>query len=77
MVVPRDVISEKFSVPRMVKSYSRIPDVVELPHLIQIQVDSYEIFKAEGLRELFAEISPIADFTGNRLEMRFTDYGFG
>jgi DNA-directed RNA polymerase subunit beta len=40
-------------------------------------VDSYEIFKREGLRELFDEISPIADFTGNRLEMRFADYSFG
>jgi DNA-directed RNA polymerase subunit beta len=77
MVVPRNVVAEKFSVPHVVKSYSRIPDVIALPHLIQIQVDSYEIFKREGLRELFDEISPIADFTGNRLEMRFADYSFG
>src|SRR6266571_2496240 len=77
MVVPRDVVYEKFRVPQIVKSYSRIPDVISLPHLVQIQLDSYEIFKQEGLRELFDEISPISDFTGNRLEMRFTDYGFG
>ncbi len=77
MVVPRDVVYEKFRVPHIVKSYSRIPDVISLPHLVQIQVDSYEVFKAESLRELFAEISPIADFTGNRLEMRFSDYRFG
>jgi DNA-directed RNA polymerase subunit beta len=77
MVVPRDVVYEKFSVPHLTKSYSRIPDVIKLPHLVQIQVDSYEIFKLEGLRELFSEISPIQDFTGNRLEMRFTDYSFG
>ncbi len=77
MVVPRDVVYEKFRVPSIVKSYSRIPDVEPLPHLVQIQVDSYEVFKKEGLRELFDEISPISDFTGNRLEMRFTDYRFG
>ncbi len=76
MVVPRDIIAEKFSVPQLTKSYSRIPDVVPLPHLIQIQVDSYEIFKKEGLRELLDEISPISDFTGNRLEMRFGSYSF-
>ncbi|HET8945214.1 MAG TPA: DNA-directed RNA polymerase subunit beta, partial [Dehalococcoidia bacterium] len=77
MVVPRDVVYEKFRVPNIVKSYSRIPDVVDVPYLVQIQVDSYEVFKQESLRELFDEISPIADFTGNRLEMRFTDYSFG
>src|SRR3990172_9274578 len=77
MVVARDVVYEKFRVPQVVKSYSRIPDVIDLPHLVQIQVESYEVFKREGLRELFTEISPIQDFTGNRLEMRFTDYGFG
>jgi DNA-directed RNA polymerase beta subunit len=74
MVVPRDVIAEKFSVPKLVKSYSRIPDVLPLPNLIQIQLQSYEIFKREGLRELLDEISPIQDFTGNRLEMRFAGY---
>jgi len=76
MVVPREVVYEKFRVPHIVKSYSRIPDVIPLPALVQIQVDSYKVFIDEGLRELFAEISPIQDFTGNRLEMRFTDYRF-
>ena len=77
MVVPRDVIAEKFSVPKLVKSYSRIPDVVHLPNLIKIQLDSYEWFKREGLRELLDEISPIEDFTGNAMELRFGEYTFG
>src|SRR3990170_7556035 len=77
MVVARDPLQDKFHVPSLRKSYSRIPDVAGLPHLVQIQLDSYEVFKTEALRELFAEISPIQDFTGNRLEMRFTDYSFG
>src|SRR5437867_2673394 len=77
MVVPRNVVQEKFRVPNIVKSYSRIPDVIRMPHMVQIQVDSYGVFKREALRELFDEISPIADFTGNRLELRFTNYSFG
>ncbi len=77
MVVPRDVVYEKFRVPQIVKSYSMIPDVIRMPHMVQIQVDSYGVFKREALRELFDEISPISDFTGNRLEMRFADYRFG
>jgi len=77
MVIARDPFQDRFRVPSLRKSYSRIPDVASLPHLVQIQLDSYEIFKDEGLRELLDEISPIQDFTGNRLEMRFTDYSFG
>src|SRR3990170_9106286 len=77
MVVARDPLPDKFRVPSLRKSYSRIPDMVSLPHLVRIQLDSYEVFKSEGLRELLDEISPIQDFTGNRLEMRFTDYSFG
>src|SRR3989337_1086454 len=77
MVLARDPFQNKFHVPSLRKSYSRIPDVAGLPHLVQIQLDSYAVFKKEGLRELLDEISPIQDFTGNRLEMRFTDYSFG
>ena len=58
MVVPREVVYEKFRVPHIVKSYSRIPDVIEPPPLVQIQVDSYKVFIDEGLRELLDEIYP-------------------
>jgi DNA-directed RNA polymerase subunit beta len=47
------------------KSYARIPDVLPLPHLIQVQLESYEAFQDEGLRELFDEVSPIESFNGN------------
>src|SRR3989304_3613622 len=77
MVLPRNIVDEKFRVPQIVKSYSHIADVISLPHLVEIQLQSYEIFKREGLRELLDEISPMQDFTGNRLELRFTAYGFG
>jgi DNA-directed RNA polymerase subunit beta len=42
-----------------------------MPGLIQIQLDSFEWFKREGLRELFEEISPIEDFTGKNLSLEF------
>ena len=63
------------------KSYARIPDVLETPNLIQIQQESYrwvcDPALDGGLKELFSEISPIKDFTGNRYELHFPSYGFG
>jgi DNA-directed RNA polymerase subunit beta len=47
------------------KSYARIPDVLPLPELIEVQLESYRWFQTEGLRELFDEISPIQSFNGN------------
>ncbi|MBN1995435.1 MAG: DNA-directed RNA polymerase subunit beta [Anaerolineae bacterium] len=57
------------------KSYARIPDVLELPQLIEVQLKSFQAFKDEGLRELFEEISPIVSFNKN-LELHFWDYRF-
>ncbi|MBM3959186.1 MAG: DNA-directed RNA polymerase subunit beta [SAR202 cluster bacterium] len=56
------------------KSFNRIPRVVEVPNLIQVQIQSFEWLIREGLRELFDEISPIEDFSGGRFELRFGDY---
>ncbi|MBI2645054.1 DNA-directed RNA polymerase subunit beta [Candidatus Uhrbacteria bacterium] len=50
--------------------------VVELPHLVEIQKDSYKWFIDIGLRELLEEVSPIRDFTGRDLELSFFDYYF-
>jgi DNA-directed RNA polymerase subunit beta len=58
------------SLPERV-SFARIPDIRAMPSLIQVQIDSFEWFKREGLRELFAEISPIEDFTGKNLKLEF------
>ncbi|MDX1521202.1 MAG: DNA-directed RNA polymerase subunit beta, partial [Anaerolineae bacterium] len=57
------------------KSYARISDILELPRLIEVQLNSFEVFCAEGLGELFAEISPIVSFNKN-LELHFLDYRF-
>ncbi|MBA2276448.1 MAG: DNA-directed RNA polymerase subunit beta [Chloroflexia bacterium] len=43
------------------RTYSRIPTVLEMPNLVQIQVESFQWFVREGLEELLAEISPITD----------------
>jgi len=59
------------------KSYAHIPEVLPIPSLIETQIDSFEWFKKEGLRELFDEISPVQDFTGGRFELHFEDYDFG
>ncbi len=58
---------------RQRRSYARISEVLELPNLIEIQTDSYQWFLDEGLREMFKDISPIEDFTGN-LSLEFIDY---
>src|SRR5438132_10765156 len=52
-------------------SFARIPGIPSMPDLIQIQLDSFEWFKKEGLRELFEEISPIEDFTRKNLSLEF------
>ena len=57
-------------------SYARIKEVMEMPHLLDIQRNSYEWFKKEGLQEIFRDISPIADFSGN-LELFFENFTFG
>lgn len=58
------------------RSYARISEVHELPNLIEIQTSSYEWFLKEGLKEMFEDISPIEDFTGN-LSLEFVDYSLG
>ena len=62
--------------PLQTIDYSRLPEAHELPNLIQMLRDSYQWFLDEGLRELFIEVSPIADFTGNRMELSFKDYRY-
>jgi len=46
-------------------TYSRIAEVLDIPNLIEVQKESYQWFITEGLREVFRDISPISDFSGN------------
>src|SRR5690625_4321436 len=61
---------------RQRRSYARISEVLDLPNLIEIQTASYEWFLEEGLKEMFTDISPIEDFSGN-LSLEFIDYSLG
>ncbi len=58
------------------RSYSRIEEKLELPNLIEIQTNSYEWFLKSGLIEMFKDISPVEDFTGN-ISLEFVDYKLG
>jgi DNA-directed RNA polymerase subunit beta len=59
------------------KRYARIPEVLPIPNLIELQLESFRWFVDKGLRELFDEISPIKDFTGKVMDLRFMKYEFG
>jgi DNA-directed RNA polymerase subunit beta len=50
--------------------------VVPQPNLAEIQINSYKWILADGLKELFAEVSPIKDYAGKDLELHFVDYNF-
>ena len=54
-------------------SYSKINEVLEMPNLIEVQKNSYQWFLDEGLKEVFEDISPITDFSGN-LILEFIDF---
>ncbi len=77
MTLSRDVVRFGEYLPTTEKWYSHIPQIMEMPNLIKVQLDSYEWFIREGLRELLDEISPIQDFTGSKMELRFGEYAFG
>jgi len=57
-------------------NFGRVEEVLEMPNLIEIQQQSYQWFLHDGLQELFSDISPIQDFTGN-LILEFIDHSLG
>lgn len=57
-------------------SFAKIPQILEVPHLLDIQKKSFEWLEKEGLREVFNEISPIKDYSES-YELHFLDYRFG
>lgn len=57
--------------------FTNTDDALELPSLVDHQNKSFQWFVEEGLGELLAEISPIDDYTGGKLSLRFKDYKFG
>ena len=77
MTLAREVVRFGENLPSTEKSYAKIPQIMEMPNLSKIQLDSYDWFIRNGLRELLDEISPIQDFTGSKMELRFGEYSFG
>ena len=57
-------------------SYAKIKEVMEMPHLLDIQRNSYKWFLDEGLQEIFRDISPISDYAGN-LVLTFESFSLG
>ena len=54
-------------------SFSKLNEIGEMPNLIEVQLDSYQWFLKEGLKEVFEDVNPISDYTGN-LVLEFVDY---
>ena len=76
MVFMSPVHAEKGVSPVSRKSYAKLPQILDIPNLIKVQSESFRWFQEEGLREVLKEVSPIKDFTGNRLELSFVGYEF-
>ncbi len=74
MTVDRRIVQSIRTVPSMVHHYGKSELVLEMPYLIQMSKDSYKHFLDVSLRTLFDEITPIDDFTGGRMELRFGEY---
>ena len=56
------------------KNFSKTKNSLKLPYLLSLQKESWDSFWKQGLKELFQEIFPIKNYTGDELELWFTDY---
>jgi len=74
---PQPQLAPRLMIPQERRSYASIPELQALPNLVRLQLDAYRWFLERGLKELLSEISPIQDFTGNRMELVFDDYRLG
>ena len=75
MALSPAVVRQSVGLPD-IKTYARIPQVLDVPNLIQSQIQSYDWFKGDGLQEVYQEISPIADYTSKKYELHFLDHYF-
>ena len=76
MTTTRDMVRMAPPSTHQVQTYGQIPNVLDIPDLIKVQLDSFNWFLREGLRELLDEISPIQDFTGSKMDLIFGEYDF-
>ena len=56
------------------KYFNKVQEVLPMPNLTEVQTQSYDWFVKESIGEIFAELSPIEDFTKKNLELSFKDY---
>ncbi len=59
------------------RTYARIPQVLDVPNLIESQIQSYAWFRDEGLKKVLEEVSPIQDYTEKKYELHFREHKFG
>ena len=67
--MPKDVYYGK----TLRKSYARVQEIQDMPHLLEIQKNSYKWFLEQGLKEVFNDVDSVADYSGN-LELSFIGY---
>ena len=67
--MPKDILYGR----TLRKSFARSREIQEMPNLLEIQKESYKWFLEEGLREVFADVDSVTDYSGN-LELSFVDY---
>ena len=67
--------TKKFGDYRERRTYAKTEDVIELGNLLEVQKESYQRFIEEGIKEVFDDIFPVENFTGN-LALEFGDYSF-
>ena len=72
-------LPEKIAIPPKLKDrvFLTPQEQALIPNLIEIQTDSHKWFVTEGIRELLDEVSPIADFSGKKMELHFLDHSIG
>src|SRR3990167_699976 len=80
LVRPSEIVLHKE--PIILKSKRKyfthqIDQKVEIPSLIEIQLNSYNWYLQEGIRDLLEEITPIQDFSGKKLELHFLEHSIG
>ena len=73
MLMEKNRIRPMASGKQIRMSYQRHKEVLEMPNLIEVQKDSYQWFLGEGLKEVFDDISPITDYSG-QLSLEFVDF---
>ncbi|GAF92030.1 unnamed protein product, partial [marine sediment metagenome] len=68
--------TDRSDLPISRKSYARLPQILDVPNLIKVQLDSFQRLQENGLKQLIEEVSPIKDLTSSKLELRFIAYEF-